>query len=578
VSSRDIHTPVKLNARVVVHQKTAADLLFLDDESQSSEFETACSEMQHESDGEDQAAASLFFAESKQIGTVEKPKKASLPWTTEERYRRYTSGSRWRVREKESVQADERGRDTNDTSKRLSAVAKKSISNSGEFTAHKGCVGESSRQSKPWTDEEKEIFEAAYEEVGRAWGRITELLPGRNLHAVRQHAKSQGYTNPTKPKIAWTDKDKAILKAAYEEYGNDWTTIASLLPGRTSAGVKWHVRSQPYYKSTRPYNHWTEEEKATLEAAYGKFGKDWKKIAKRLPGRSEDAVEAYAKTQPFFGATRGKPRFRGRGPKSLWTEEERAILGAAHEEFGNDWSEIAKRLPGRSEAAIEACAKRQLFFKATHGVTRFKGQRPRSFWTDEERTILGAAYEEFGNDWSEIAKRLPGRSEAAIEAYAKKQSFFQATHGEPRSSGQRSKTRWTDKERAVLRAAHEEFGNDWSEIAKQLPGRSKHSIKHEHYRRGYHIMPYSNQRPLWADEEKDDEVGSEIVERSTRDAKGTVGGFSKLPADDRDELNKKRATASQGGPALKRAKFSTLSKTESNDSLEVGPEPVLFEI
>nr|GEX84033.1 transcription factor MYB98-like [Tanacetum cinerariifolium] len=47
--------------------------------------------------------------------------------------------------------------------------------------------------------------------------------------------------------------------------------------------------------------------------------------------------------------------------------------------------------------------------KKNPGESRFPAQH-KDFWTEEEDRILIAAHAEMGNKWSEIAKKLPGRT------------------------------------------------------------------------------------------------------------------------------------------------------------------------
>ncbi|KAL4566602.1 hypothetical protein LXL04_030722 [Taraxacum kok-saghyz] len=87
--------------------------------------------------------------------------------------------------------------------------------------------------------------------------------------------------------------------------------------------------------------------------------------------------------------------------KGQWTREEDRILREMVEKYGvRKWSYIAQKLKGRIG---KQCRERW--------HNHLRPDIKKDFWTEEEDRILIAAHAEVGNKWSEIAKKLPGRTE-----------------------------------------------------------------------------------------------------------------------------------------------------------------------
>jgi len=87
-----------------------------------------------------------------------------------------------------------------------------------------------------WTTEEDSLLLKLYEEFGKQWSKLASIMKNRTRKQIRDR-----YLNALRPDInyaPWTEEEEKLLVELHEALGNKWTLIASKLKGRTENQVK----------------------------------------------------------------------------------------------------------------------------------------------------------------------------------------------------------------------------------------------------------------------------------------------------------------------------------------------------
>jgi len=139
-----------------------------------------------------------------------------------------------------------------------------------------------------------------------------------------------------------------------------------------------------------------------------------------------------------------------------WSGEEDELLRCAITRLGQkNWKIIAENIPGRTHVQ---CLQR--WRKVLDPCIR-KGH-----WSIEEDNILLNLVSNGFKNWGHVAKGVPGRcAKQCRERYC--------NNLDPKVN----KGSWAPEEIQLLQRLHRELGNRWSDIARQLPGRTENSVK-----------------------------------------------------------------------------------------------------
>ena len=153
------------------------------------------------------------------------------------------------------------------------------------------------------------------------------------------NSKNYKFSGNQRGRVWSQEEDNFLIKSVKMHDGKNWKSIAKLVPGRsaTQCSQRWR-RIQPY-KARQP---WSKDEDKLILSLVDKHGCNWSLISSMIEGRTGKQVRERYLNKLDKNINRSK-----------FSEEDDELIIELYEKFGPKWKEISKNFKGRPENMIK---------------------------------------------------------------------------------------------------------------------------------------------------------------------------------------------------------------------------------
>jgi len=152
------------------------------------------------------------------------------------------------------------------------------------------------RRKIEWTTQEDEKLQKLVTKYGRRWTTIVKHFKDKTIASCRTRASILNFDGCKKSKMEkmrrlWSPKEDTQLNELVNKHGaNNWKLIASKMSGYNRNPTQCRQRWNDHLSNSMQHSGWTAEEDQKIVDGYKMYGNSWTKIAMMVPGRGYHAV------------------------------------------------------------------------------------------------------------------------------------------------------------------------------------------------------------------------------------------------------------------------------------------------